>query len=442
MRRVALEDLSKWLESSARKPLVIRGARQVGKSTLVHLFCQQANLDLIEINLEIESLKSIQSEDFELNQLLDEIQFKKKKRIKENSLIFFDEIQESPKLLKLLRYFYEYAPHLKVIAAGSLLEIALRCEDFSFPVGRIDFYHLGPMSFKEFLWATGQDYLEEKLSKFQFSKGLHQNALKALKAYYFVGGMPAVVKRYVETNSLMEMRKIQEQIIQTYQADFPKYNKRINTQRISRIFHSLALAVGEKIIYTKLDLESHSRDIKRVVELLIDSRVILSCIHSDGNTPPLLGESDSRVFKTYFLDIGLLNALLKLDYAVLDSEFKNNFNTRGIIAEQFVAQHLNFFQGPALSPQLFYHLRDKGSQKAEIDFLIESNGKIYPIEVKSAAAGHLKSLKYFCLSRASEICFKVCLDEFSIKSDFAAKSKLVVIPLYAIEYLKDHLGNL
>ncbi len=442
MKRLAIADLIKWLKNPSRKPLILRGARQVGKSTLVHLFCEQEKLDLIEFNFEIESLGSLEVGDFDLQKLLDEIQFKKKKKISENSLIFFDEIQESPKLLKVLRYFYEKAPEIKVIAAGSLLEIALRDEDFSFPVGRVDFYHLGPMSFREFLWATGQEFLDEKLSKFEFSQELHLAATKALKDFYYVGGMPAVVKKFAETNSLVDMREIQNQIVQTYQADFPKYNKRINIQRITRVFNALALSIGRKVIYSKLDSESTSRDIKRVVELLIDSRVILSCVHSDGNNSPLMGESNLKIFKTYFLDIGILNSILRLDYETIDREFKNKFNTKGVIAEQFVAQHLNFFQPPSLAPGLSYHLRDKGSQKAEVDFLIESQGSIYPLEVKSVAKGHLKSLQYFCKSKAPRFAFKLSLEEFSVDKNFAGNSVLISLPLYAVEYLKANFEKL
>lgn len=442
MKRKALSDLKQWINKTTRKPLILRGARQVGKSTLVRIFCEQEDLDLFEFNFEIEKFYSIEKDNFLFQELLDEIQFKKNKRITENSLLFFDEIQESPKLLKLLRYFYENAPELKIISAGSLLEIALKSEKFSFPVGRVEFYHLGPMSFREFLWATKQDFLDQKLANFEFSEELHAAALIALKDYYYVGGMPAAVKKFSETGSLIEIREIQNQILQTYQADFPKYNKRINTQRISRIFNSLALATGDKIIFSKLDLESTSRDIKRVVELLIDARVVLTCVHSDGNQIPIAGESDPRVFKTYFLDIGLLNSLFKLDVEAIDNEFRSNFSTKGVIAEQFVAQHLNFFYDPSIEPSLIYHLKDKGVQKAEIDFLIEAKGKVYPLEVKSSSKGHLKSLKYFCESRESEIGIKVSLADFSIDQNFINKSKLLSLPLYSVEYLKDNIEKL
>ena len=374
--------------------------------------------------------------------MLDEIQLKKHKIISDNTLLFFDEIQESPKLLKMLRYFYEEFPELKVVSAGSLLEIALRSEDFSFPVGRVEFYHLGPMSFQEFLWATGQEFLDQKLSNFDFSDEVHLAAISALKDYYYVGGMPEAIKVFAETKSIVQMRNIQAQIIQTYQADFPKYNKRINVQRISRIFNALASTVGEKIIYSRLDSESSSRDIKRIVELLIDSRVILACHHSNGNQVPLEGEADSRILKPYFIDIGLLNSILRLDVDSIDTEFRNNFNTKGIIAEQYVAQHLNFFSSPSLNPCLYYHLKDKGSQKAEVDFLIENNSRIFPVEVKSTAKGHLKSLKYFCSSKRAKVGIKVSLAKFNIDKDFVEGSKLVSVPLYAIEYLKNNLDKI
>lgn len=436
MKREATVFLQDWYQNVGSKPLIIRGARQVGKSTLVRMFCKEFDLELIEFNFEIESLKSIDTDEFELNSLLDEIQLKKRKVIGPNSLLFFDEIQESPKLLKILRYFYEEVPNIKVIAAGSLLEIALKSENFSFPVGRVQFYHLGPMSFQEFLWATNQNFLDQKLSNFDFSEEIHSASLKALKEYFYIGGMPEVVKEFSITKSLARIRELQSQIIQTYQADFPKYNKRINLQRIARIFSSLSNNLGDKLIYSKLDQESKSRDIKRVIELLIDSRVILPCFHTSGNSTPLNASVDERLFKTYFLDIGLLGAMLNITKDSLDYEFKQNFSIKGLLAEQFVAQNINQFHGETRPPALYYHLRDKGSQKAEIDFLIEIENKIYPIEVKSSATGHLKSLKYFCSKDHVEAGIKVSLARYSIEDNFCSDKRLFSIPLYAIGHLK------
>ncbi|MBF0367236.1 MAG: ATP-binding protein [Oligoflexia bacterium] len=389
---------------------------------------------MLEINLEIESLKSIHHENFKLQSLLDEIQLKKRCKIDKNTLIFFDEIQESPRLLKLLRYFYEEAPHLKIMAAGSLLEIALKSENFSFPVGRVEFYHLGPLSFREFLLATSREFLDEKLLNFDFSEEVHQEGINALREYFYVGGMPQAVKEFSESHGLIEMRRIQSQIIQTYQMDFPKYNRRINLDRISRLFSSMALHIGKKVIYSKIDAESSSRDTKRVLEILMDARVLLPCIHSSGNNSPLAGESDPAILKTYFIDIGLLGAMLNLDLETIDYEFKNLFNLRGCLAEQFVAQHLFFANSEYSLPTLFYHLRDKGTQKAEIDFLFEKKSKIYPMEIKSSAKGHLKSLKYFCDSKKSPAGIKISLAPYSVEEMAFGASPLINIPLYAIEY--------
>ena len=254
--------------------------------------------------------------------------------------------------------------------------------------------------------------------------------------------MPEAVKVFCETKSLSAMRDIHRRILQTYRLDFPKYNKRIDTQRISRIFESLNVFVGKKIIYSKLDRDSKSRDIRRIVELLIDSKVILPCFHSEASLPPLLSQSDFSIFKLYFVDIGLLNSLSNLDLKTLDHSFKNQFSTKGVLCEQYVAQHLMGFFHPSQNPQLTYHLRDKSLQKAEIDFLFEKRGEIYPVEVKSSPKGHLKSLKYFCEKRKTKIAIKASLDPFSIDKDFVSKTKLVNLPLYAVEYLKDHIDDL
>ena len=352
MERRGTGHLREWANSPSRKPLILRGARQVGKSTLVRLFCEGEGWDLIEVNLEVEKLNSAVGENVSLQHLLDEIQLRKNKRIGEKSLLFFDEIQDSPPMLKWLRYFYEERPDLRVIAAGSMLELAFEAQNFSFPVGRVAFYHLGPMDFGEFLLATGEEILEEKLGRFDFSSALHGKALECFKEYLFVGGMPEAVKEFAENRTLRDIRGIQEHILQAYQADFPKYNKRIHGQRITRVFQSLALGLGQKMVYSRLDAESKSRDIRRVVELLIDARVILPCYHSDGAQIPLLGQRTERIFKTYFLDVGLFNAMARLDIDSLDREFKNSFNTKGAMAEQYVAQHLQFFHGASEGPSL------------------------------------------------------------------------------------------
>ena len=440
MRRVAEEHLTEWFTNKDRKPLILRGARQVGKSTLVRLWSAARGLDLIEFNLEKEKIKSLDNETLSINQVLDEIQLKKNKKITDQTLIFFDEIQEQPKLLSFLRYFYEERPEIAVISAGSLLEIALKSENFSFPVGRVEFYHLGPMSFKEFLWANNQNLLADKLDQLDFGSSIHQIAKESFMNFLYVGGMPKAVDVFVKEKSLVPVRDVQEQILQAYLADFPKYNSRIKYERIQRVFRSCLHELGKKVIYQRFDPDSQSRDIKRVIELLIDARVLTPSFHSDGNSVPLAGEIDRSIFKLYFIDVGLMNAMLRIDFETIDVEMKNNFNTKGIMAEQFVAQHLNQVMGPSLQPELFYWLRDKGIQKGEVDFLLENKQKIVPIEVKSVGSGHLKSLFYFSKEKKVNMAIRFSLMPFGIekiKHEIEGEvivMNLVNLPIFATQW--------
>ncbi len=447
MKRLGETHLKHWFTKKTRAPLIIRGARQVGKSTLVRLFCESENLTLIEINLEKIKLNSVNTDNFDLSRILDEIQLKTKKVITKNSIIFLDEIQESPPLVRALRYFYEERPDIAVIAAGSLLEFILKKEPISFPVGRVEFYHLGPMSFSEFLWATENRLLQEKLANGNFSSAVCELAKEQLRIFYYVGGMPKAVKTFVEEKSLINVRDIQNQILQTYLADFSKYNSRIQSDRIQRVFYSAVNQLGKKIIYQKIDPGSQSRDTRRILELLVDARVLLPCLHSEANTAPLAGEVDSTIFKLYFLDVGLVNAIMRLDFEIIDQEMKNNFNTKGMIAEQFVAQHLAYLENESIGPELCYWLRDKGSQKGELDFLIQKNDQIIPIEVKASEAGHLKSLFYFSKEKNKKYAIKISLDPYTrqfSKHKIEGKDveiELVTIPQYAVEFVKLLMGH-
>jgi predicted AAA+ superfamily ATPase len=439
MKRFAQATLKNWFDKSDRKPMVIRGARQVGKSTLVRLFCEENKLELIEVNLEKTKIKAVDADDFRIAAVLEEIQLRYKKKIGKHSIIFLDEIQEQPKMLKMLRYFYEDCPDCAVIAAGSLLEVAFNSENFSFPVGRVEFLYLGPMTFFEFLIASDRRDLRDEILSLNFSPAVVSIAQEAFKNFLYIGGMPQAVSAFLRTGSMLEVRPVQEQILQAYRADFPKYNSKVNFNRIQRIFLQGATQVGKKVIYQKFDSESQSRDIRRVVELLIDAKVFLPCFHSDGNSSPLLGEVDHNVYKIYFLDVGLMNCLMQVEFDHLDAEFRSQFKTKGAMTEQFVAQHLYYAKGIQLEPQLYYWLRDKGTQKAEVDFLIENRGTITPIEVKALASGHLKSLLYFVQTKKTKLALKLALCPFkrevitSKGHGIAAGSTLVHLPIWAVE---------
>lgn len=413
----------------------------MGKSTLVRLFAQNEGLDLIEINLERVRLKSVEKEGVTAIDVIDEIQLNFNVKMTEKTLLFFDEIQEQPSLLKFLRYFYEESPYIAVVSAGSLLEISLRDEDISFPVGRVEFLYLGPMTFSEFVLALGHDELLERLKSQNFSEIVLTKASEIYRKFLLIGGMPEAVKTYLASKSLFEVRAVQSQILQTYSADFPKYNRRINSDRIRRIFQSVIHYLGQKTVYSKIDSLSQSREIRRVVELLIEARVLLPCVHTQATFPPLRGASAEDIQKLFFLDVGLATAQLGMDTKSLESTDSHLGKLRGLVAEQFVAQHLAFLKGSSEPPELFYWLRDQGTQKAEIDFIIEKDGQIIPIEVKSGNIGKLQSLQQFIADKSITHAIKLSLDQPGTQTQAFTKNghrlecHLRSIPIFCVEFI-------
>lgn len=439
MYRYAEEFLKKWCSQKDRKPLVIRGARQVGKSTVVRNFAKNNSYELIEINLEITELKSFQTKTFVIENLIQEIEIKFKTKITSKTILFFDEIQALPVAVERLRYFYEKMPQIKVVAAGSLLEIILNQSEISFPVGRVSFYHLGPMTFTEFLMAIGQKKQAELILKNKVPDYLHDDLLNELKKFYYIGGMPKAIFNYQQTNSLLVVRETQRDIIQTYISDFPKYNQRIKLERIENIFSRLSFHLGQKIIYQKVDIDYRSIEIKKIIHLLIDARLFTPAYHVDATHLPLKAGLDLDIFKLYHLDIGLLNYFLKTEWDdILNFDFKTNPKMIGLLTEQFISQHLAYSENGVEPPELFYWLRDKSIQKAELDFVIQKNKKIIPIEVKSSKSGHLKSLLYFCSEKKNKHAIRFSTEFFS---DEKVKHKEHIFklsswPIYAVEGLK------
>jgi len=392
MRRIDENYLKLWFTRHDRMPLIIRGARQTGKTTLVRQFAKENEIQLIEINLEKIRLNSLNSSELNLKVLLEEIEYKHNITLGKKTLIFFDEIQESPKLVEALRYFYEDFPELAIIGAGSLFELVISKEQITFPVGRVEFYYLTPMTFSEFLLAMEQDKLEEAVRNLSVKEFMHNDLIEWLKKYFFIGGMPKAILTYKESHSLHAVREVQEKIIETYKSDFPKYGPRVNYKRLERIFLQAALQIGEKIILQNLDRESKAHSIREAIELLIDAMIILPTYHSECSGLPLNAGTDYSISKLFFLDVGLMNAISRLDY----DSIGQNFLTKGKVAEQFVAQHLQSFNGKHIAPELRYWLRDKAKRNAEVDFVIQKQNKIMPIEVKAEEGGKMKSLLYFC----------------------------------------------
>ncbi len=405
MYRKELKYLQKWRNRSSRKPLVIRGARQVGKTWLVRELA--ADFDqLVEINFDKhpEKAKLFQSRD--VSKILRLIQVDANTDIVPGkTLLFFDEIQAAPGVLHMLRYFFEDIPYLHVAAAGSLLEFVLADHDFSMPVGRVEYMHLGPMSFEDFIMALGQDRLAEFLENYclndEIPESIHLKLMHAVKLFWIVGGMPAALKGFRETDQISEAEREHEIILQTCEDDFGRYGKRIHPPRLRKVFRKLPALVGGRLKYVRIDPQDRSRELSESLELLELAGVWHRIRHSAGNGIPLGAEAKDRDFKPLFLDVGLVSTSLGLSLPGLEMADDLLFVNSGSLAEQFVGQHLLHDRELYERPQLYYWNREKKGSNAEVDYLIAHGQKVVPVEVKAGATGTLRSLQMFAAEKKS-----------------------------------------
>lgn len=445
MRRNEVDFLKKWYQKANRKPLMIRGARQVGKSTLVHLFAKEHHLDLMEINLEVHRLKFLNEySEKPIESLIQEVESILNKKINQNTLIFFDEIQQLPTLIPLLRYFFEQRPELAVVCAGSLLEFVLEDHSFSMPVGRIEFLHLGPMKFSEFLMNGDKKELLNQINEvYPKLKSFHYDQLSdQLKKYFFIGGMPEAIKVYYSTHSPSSVRDVHHSIVSTYKNDFSKYTGKKDIPRVEEIFEVLPKNLGKKIKYTHFSTELDARKIKKSLQLLRLARLIHFCYHTNSSGIPLNSQKDPNVFKLYFLDIGLMHTLLGLHWRDISNYNDKSLLTQGLSAEQFVAQHLVYRRGPQAEPELYYWLRDKNAANAEVDFIISQGHSIYPIEVKSGQSGSIKSLIQFMIEKKYPTAYRLDLCDRSLEPKKILEHMSVSIPGAQNEKINFELKNM
>ncbi|MFA6785195.1 MAG: AAA family ATPase, partial [Sphaerochaeta sp.] len=317
MKRKEETYLAEWYKKSNRKPLILRGARQVGKSTVVRLFCQKTNLQLIEVNFEqAYAVKSLFASN-DPKKIIQSLEILNNIRIDlKHSVLFLDEIQACPEAIASLRYFFEQIPELAVIAAGSLLEFALEKYNLSMPVGRIEYLFMGPMTFEEFLEAMGADQLLEYLQTYTLGKEIpqviHERALEYVRTYHLLGGMPEVIQVYKDTMSLFEADKIKYSILNTYRDDFAKYGSRIDIGKLQEVFDKLGTTVGKKIKYVDILPQERSTLTERILTLFTYARIIYRVYHSSANNLPLKAEINRKMSKGILLDIGLYLALCGL----------------------------------------------------------------------------------------------------------------------------------
>ncbi|MBF0388236.1 MAG: ATP-binding protein [Candidatus Omnitrophica bacterium] len=424
------KDLFSWKERQDRLPLLLRGARQVGKSYIVEEFGKKAFNNVVVVNFEFQpELKQCFS-------TLDPVEIINKLRLltgeaiePEQTLLFLDEIQECPDAIMALRYFKEKHDRLAVIGAGSLMEFALNSPDFRMPVGRVQFVYLEPLSFGEFLTASGNEplrsYLREVHLDSVFDETVHNKLLDLLREYLIVGGMPAVVREYLQSRNLLECRRIQNSLLQTYRSDFGKYARSSEARHLQMVFDAAPRLVGDRIKYSNIDPLGRSKDIKQALNLLQLAGIIFPVLATSATGLPLGAQADEMKFKLNFLDVGLLqNACgLQAELAVTKDLLQIN---SGAVAEQLIGQGLRAACDSYLERGLFFWARDKRGSSAEVDYVVAVDASILPVEVKAGKTGTLRSLRLFIEEKNSLFGVRFSQERWSMHD------KVLTLPLYMV----------
>lgn len=425
MKRNAIKELYEWKENNGRKPLVILGARQVGKTWLMKEFGKEAYKKCAYVNFEDnDDLRGLFEHDFDIQRIIANLQWATDVTIDEDTLIILDEIQEAPRGITALKYFQEKAPQYHVIAAGSLLGIAMHKND-SFPVGKVDFMHLYPLSFYEFLNAIGEKKMVDLLQAKDWTMLTMVRAKfeERLRQYYFVGGMPAAVLAFVNDGDLNKVRTIQKSIIEAYERDFSKHAPAIEVPRIRMVWHSIPSQLSKenrKFIYGMIKEGARAKDFELAIEWLKDAGLIYKINRCKKAQLPLAAYEDFSAFKMFLSDIGLMGAMSNipvhslLNGNMLFSDFK------GALTEQFVLQQMKTNQ----SLSIYYWSAD--NSRGEIDFLVQQEEKVIPIEVKAEENLQAKSLRMFVERNPG---LKGC--RFSM-SPYREQDWLVNYPLYSV----------
>lgn len=431
MKRIIETTLKEWKESPRRKPLILRGARQVGKTYLLTQFGKsEFNQNFVMVDLEKHpEWHPIFEKNLDAKRILAELEVVLEKKIESgNTLLIFDEIQSCPRAIMALRYFYEEIPSLHVVAAGSLLEFALG--SISFPVGRIQFLNLWPMNFVEFLWATQKEKLSELILDPPFhhpqklpSQTIHRFLLDELRKYFLVGGMPEAVSTYAQKGSFQESFQVHAELVHSFREDFSKYFPRVEPQCLELVLRGAAKKVTQQIKYSQLADGYSQPTLKRAFDLLCKARLVYKIEAASPAGLPLGASANPKKFKALLVDLSLMHILCGFSPESIQSEKNLLTIYQGALAEQFVGQELL----SALDGSLYYWSREEKSSSAEVDFLIAFQGNILPIEVKSGSSGRLKSLHLLLQNYPS------CSNGYIFSEaplSFIKKQRLSFIPLY------------
>ena len=428
MQRTAMKKLVEWKNKRNRKPLILRGARQVGKTWLMKEFGRSCFQNVAYINFDSDArMRHIFDEDYDVARILRMINIETGIRMEpEKTLILFDEVQEAPKAISSLKYFCENAPEYAVIAAGSLLGVAIH-SGVSFPVGKVETMDMYPMSFHEFLEAMGEAALAELLSeKDHVAINVFEDKyIHWLKLYYFIGGMPEAVNDYAENGDITAVREIQKQILNLYESDFSKHTPDTELARLRMVWNSVPIQLAKenrKFFFGQIRQGARAKDFELAIEWLLDCGLVGKVYRVEKPAVPLKAYVDFSAFKLFLLDVGLLGAMSELDArSILEgNELFTEF--KGALTEQYVYQQLVAETG--YTPYYF-----SSSSHTEIDFLIQKEGEVVPVEVKAEENLRAKSLRAYCEKYHPRYAVRISM------ANYRQQDWLLNLPLYAVENL-------
>ena len=427
MKREFYNSLKKWKVSQHRKPLLVQGARQVGKTYIISEFSKNEYSNFIYLNFEQDpELIKLFDNNLSPKNIIRNLNLYLDKNISsENTILFFDEIQLAPRAITSLKYFYEESPSFHIIAAGSLLGVSIG-KTSSFPVGKVEFLNLRPMSYYEFLNAIGNEQLSQMLSDLDevrsIPEPLHNKLIENFKLYLYVGGMPEVVKTYIETNDIKLVREFQNNILNAYKRDFSKYTDKNQAMKTIELWDSIPSQLAKenkKFKYSEVRKKARASTFESTIEWLKSAGLINLAYNISKPELPISGYSDLNKFKIYLLDCGLLGAMLNLSSQSIINPDDIYKKYNGAFIENFVAQELMLSRYDKL-----YYWTSKGT--AEVDFIIQNNNDVYPVEVKSGSSLRMKSLKSYVDKYHPNKYYRTSPRNFKLVGGF------INIPLYAI----------
>lgn len=436
MYRYAIEELKKWKSRKNRKPMILEGARQVGKTWLMKEFGATEFEDVAYINFDSNSqMRELFAGDLAVERIITGLELYVGKKVSaEKTLLIFDEVQEVPRALSSLKYFCEDAPEYHIVCAGSLLGIALH-EGTSFPVGKVDFMKLYPLSFKEFLLATGKERFVRALEAHDFGlvTSFKQTYIEALKQYYYIGGMPEVVAAFAENSDFNEVREIQQRILNAYEQDFSKHAPNNIVPKIRMVWNNIPSQLAKenrKFIYGLIREGARAKDFETAIMWLTDCGLVHQVYRVTSPGLPLKAYADMKAFKLFLLDVGLLSCMTGLRQKPLLEGGEVFKEFKGALTEQYVMQELAVEKDIGV----YYYTNERSS--AEVDFLVDDGEDIIPVEVKAETNLMAKSLKYYTEKYSPRVSVR------SSMADYREESRLLNLPLYAISELQSLASEL